>query len=90
MIDAVSLLVGGRGSSDFVRYGEKKAELGRAFSLYQPITLYLLYAKSRGIDASDEMMILRRDINNSGKSICRINGKLVTISTFTGSRTAFA
>ncbi|BBP90617.1 hypothetical protein BsIDN1_42350 [Bacillus safensis] len=47
MIDAVSLLVGGRGSSEFVRYGEKKKESWKGFFLYQPIILYLLYAKSR-------------------------------------------
>lgn len=46
MIDAVSLLVGGRGSSEFVRYGEKR-QSWKGFFLYQPITLYLLYAKSR-------------------------------------------
>lgn len=32
-----------------------------------------------GIDFEDESIILRRDINLSGKSVCRINGKLVTI-----------
>lgn len=48
MIDAVSLLVGGRGSSEFVRYGEKKAELEGLFLVPANSTiLYLLYAKSR-------------------------------------------
>lgn len=46
MIDAVSLLVGGRGSSEFVRYGEKKAELEGLFLYQRLTTLYLLYAKS--------------------------------------------
>ncbi|MFS3913974.1 DNA repair protein RecN [Bacillus australimaris] len=79
MIDAVSLLVGGRGSSEFVRYGEKKAELEGLFLVPADHPVFSL-CEEQGIDASDEMMILRRDINNSGKSICRINGKLVTIS----------
>ena len=34
-----------------------------------------------GIDIEDGMIVLRRDISRTGKSICRINGKLVTIST---------
>ncbi|MCA1015475.1 DNA repair protein RecN [Bacillus stratosphericus] len=79
MIDAASLLVGGRGSSEFVRYGEKKAELEGLFLVPADHPVFAL-CEEQGIDASDEMMILRRDINQSGKSICRINGKLVTIS----------
>lgn len=46
MIDAVSLLVGGRGSSEFVRYGEKK-QSWKVFFLYQQIILYLLFARSK-------------------------------------------
>ena len=33
-----------------------------------------------GIEASDDMIVMRRDINANGKSICRVNGKLVTIA----------
>ncbi len=33
-----------------------------------------------GIDASDGMIVLRRDIFANGKSVCRINGKLVTMA----------
>lgn len=80
MIDAVSLLVGGRGSSEFVRYGEKKAELEGLFLVPAADHPVFALCEEQGIDATDEMMILRRDINNNGKSICRINGKLVTIS----------
>ncbi|MFS0656355.1 DNA repair protein RecN [Bacillus sp. 179-C3.3 HS] len=79
IIDAVSLLVGGRGSSEFVRYGEKKAELEGLFLVPSDHPVYSL-CEEHGIDASDEMMVLHRDINQNGKSICRINGKLVTIS----------
>ena len=42
-----------------------------------------IYLKSKefGIEIEDEMIVLRREIYKSGKSVCRINGKLVTIST---------
>ncbi|MGE6629375.1 DNA repair protein RecN [Bacillus sp. NPDC077027] len=80
IIDAVSLLVGGRGSSEFVRYGEKKAELEGLFLLPDHHPVFEL-CQQQGIDVSDEMMILRRDINMNGKSVCRVNGKLVTIAT---------
>ena len=80
IIDAIHLLVGGRGSSDFVRYGEDRAEIEGLFLLQK--SSHPLYAKAQelGIEIEDQMIVLRRDIYKSGKSVCRINGKLVTIS----------
>ncbi len=34
-----------------------------------------------GIDISDGMIVLRRELTVNGKSVCRVNGKLVTIAT---------
>lgn len=79
IIDAVSLLVGGRGSSEFVRYGETKAELEGLFLLDSGHPVFEV-CREQGIDASDDMIVMRRDINAGGKSVCRINGKLVTIA----------
>ncbi|TYS10499.1 DNA repair protein RecN [Bacillus subtilis] len=79
IIDAISLLVGGRGSSEFVRYGETKAELEGLFLLESGHPVFDVCAE-QGIDVSDEMIIMRRDISTSGKSVCRVNGKLVTIA----------
>jgi DNA repair protein RecN (Recombination protein N) len=81
------LLVGGRGSSEFVSYGEKRAELGRAFLLDSGHPVFDLCAE-QGIDASDEMIVMRRDITQSGKSICRVNGKLVTIASLLREKSA--
>ncbi|MFC0269888.1 DNA repair protein RecN [Metabacillus herbersteinensis] len=80
IIDAIHLLAGGRGSSEFVRYGEKRAELEGLFLLDD--SKHPVYRKCTefGIDISDGMIVLRRDISMNGKSICRINGKLVTIA----------
>ena len=33
IIDAVNILAGGRGSTEFIRHGEKKAELGGLFQV---------------------------------------------------------
>lgn len=80
IIDAVHLLSGGRGSQEFIRHGAKKAELTGLFSIESddhPIYEKLLEA---GIESEEGTVILRRDINESGKSVCRINGKLVTLS----------
>ncbi|MED0715439.1 DNA repair protein RecN [Aeribacillus composti] len=79
IIDAISLLVGGRGSSEFVRAGEKRAELEGLFILEEEDHPCLKKCHELGIDASEGMIVLNRNISANGKSICRINGKLVTI-----------
>ena len=80
IIDAVQLLTGGRGSVDFVRHGEKKSrDYGTVFiddSNKQVIQL----AKEYDINLQDEMLVLERTITNQGKSVCRINGKIVTLT----------
>ncbi|GIN38319.1 MULTISPECIES: DNA repair protein RecN [Heyndrickxia] len=80
IIDAVHLLVGGRGSSEFVRHGEKKAEIEGLFILDDPTHPCYERAREFGIDIEEGMIILHRDLSSAGKSVCRINGKLVTIS----------
>lgn len=78
IIDAVGLLVGGRGSTDFIREGAKKAQLQGQFEVsshvFERMTPYL---QSLGIEAAERTMILSRDISLSGKNVCRINGHLV-------------
>ncbi|WP_243386384.1 DNA repair protein RecN [Bacillus kexueae] len=80
IIDAISLLAGGRGSSEFVRYGEKKAEIEGLFLLDHEKHPCVKKCEEFGIDLQDGMVILRRDIGANGKSVCRVNGKLVTIA----------
>ncbi|WP_404403706.1 DNA repair protein RecN [Jeotgalibacillus malaysiensis] len=79
IIDAVQLLVGARGSAEFVRHGEKKAEIEGVFSAPEGHPVFNK-CQEFGIEIEDEMVLLKRDISSSGKSSCRINGKLVTIS----------
>ncbi len=81
IIDAVGLLIGGRGSVEYVRHGEKKAELEGLFIIDD--TEHPVYQKARelGIEImEDHMLVLHRTISHSGKSICRINGKLITLA----------
>ena len=81
IIDAINLLSGGRGSSEFVRHGESKAEIEGMFIIPDD-DKHPIYEKAAemGIELSEGAVILRRDITQNGKSICRINGKMVTIS----------
>lgn len=79
IIDAINLLVGGRGSAEFVRHGEDKAEIEGLFYIEDGHPCFKKM-HDLGIDIEEGTIILRRDIALSGKSVCRINGKLITIS----------
>lgn len=78
IIDALGLLVGGRGSADFIRHGEERLELQGLFGLAEDNLACRNALLENGIDASDDMVVLERSLFRSGKNSCRINGKLVT------------
>ncbi|MFD2208965.1 DNA repair protein RecN [Virgibacillus halophilus] len=80
IIDAIQLLAGGRGSVEFVRHETDKAEIEGLFIIdgkYHPI---FEVAKMYGLEILDGQVVLQRTITSSGKSICRVNGKLVTLA----------
>ncbi|WP_219836453.1 DNA repair protein RecN [Paenibacillus sp. R14(2021)] len=80
LIDALSLVVGGRGASDIVRYGCDKAEIEAMFELSATHPVWYIL-KTFGIQASsDEGLVIRRELSSQGKSISRINGHIVTLS----------
>lgn len=80
IIDAVQLLTGERGSIEYVRHGAEKAEITGLFTMESDYTFIYSLAESYGISLTDDMLILERTITKQGKSICRINGKLVTLT----------
>ncbi|MFS0554065.1 DNA repair protein RecN [Brevibacillus sp. 179-C9.3 HS] len=80
IIDALGLLLGGRASADFVRYGELRAEVEGLFEL-PPGHPGLAVCQHVGVQIEqDGMLVVRRDISNQGKSIIRLNGQLVTLA----------
>jgi DNA repair protein RecN (Recombination protein N) len=80
IIDAISLLVGGRSSVEFVRHGTNRAEIQGLFFIDDPSHVIYEKALQLGIEINeDQMVVLHRDITAQGKSICRVNGKLVTL-----------
>ena len=79
IIDALQLLTGGRGSGEFVRHGEKKAEIEGMFTIQHDHPCAHV-CREFGIDIDEETIILRREISAAGKSVCRVNGKMVTLS----------
>lgn len=80
LIDALSLAIGGRGTADIVRYGCDKAEIE---ALFEPPAGHPVWdvLASLGIEADpDEMLVIRRELTAQGKSISRVNGRIVNLS----------
>ncbi|PZD93447.1 DNA repair protein RecN [Paenibacillus sambharensis] len=80
LIDALSLIIGGRGASDMVRYGCDKAEIEAMFDLHPGHRVWRVL-NELGIGASsEEMLIIRRELSAHGKSVSRINGQVVNLT----------
>ncbi|WP_028309500.1 DNA repair protein RecN [Desulfitibacter alkalitolerans] len=84
LIDAVGLLLGDRASSDYVRTGCEKAIIQGVFTFSPTESLtYNTILQDLGITPEEDgTIILTREISDTGKNACRINGRTVTLSCF--------
>jgi len=79
VIDALGLLAGGRGSSDYIRKGKKKALLQALFILPEDARSYQILDEI-GVSYDHNGLILQRELYRNGHNICRINGELVNLA----------
>ncbi|PTM58541.1 DNA repair protein RecN [Desmospora activa] len=80
LFDALSLVVGGRGSQDFVRHGAKKAEVEALFDISDQPGIQAILDELGLSTAGEEHLLIRRDIAQNGKSTCRLNGQIITLT----------
>lgn len=80
ILAAISQLSGQRTSTSYIRYGEEKASVEGVFDFPKNKEVINIF-KDLDLDFEDEVIIIRRDIYSSGKSVCRINGTIVNLST---------
>ena len=80
VIQAVSTALGGRGSASYVADGCDKATVQLVFSLSAEEKALLAAEFDYILEDSEEDLILSRDFHASGKSIARINGRIVNLS----------
>lgn len=80
IIDAVSLLAGGRGSQEFIRKGEEKLSLQGQFEIPK-LPGYVAQLDELGISHDDGALIISREIHHSGRNTIRVNGTLVNAAT---------
>lgn len=79
IIDAMGLLTGGRGSSDYIRQGANKCTLEGLFSMPKSQELKQLL-EELGIETEEDSLVIQRDTSASGKNVCRVNGRIVNIT----------
>lgn len=71
LIDALALTLGGRGDASMVREGAQKADISAEFSCNAATTDWL---KQHDFANDDEQLLIRRVIDNAGRSKAYING----------------
>ncbi|WP_018132479.1 DNA repair protein RecN [Effusibacillus pohliae] len=78
LIDALGLVLGGRSSSEMVRQGCDKAIVEALFVVQRDKLLSELL-QALGIEWEDNALVIVREVHASGKSVCRVNGRIVTV-----------
>lgn len=78
ILGAISLLLGNRADSKQIKQGEKKCIIEAVFTLAKGV--YDDFFKANGIDLDIDETILRREINDSGKSRAFINDTPVSLT----------
>ncbi|MGQ9599910.1 MAG: DNA repair protein RecN [Anaerolineae bacterium] len=81
IVDAVSLLLGGRGDVELIRSGSDRSVLEGVFVLDQETQERLLpLLEQEGLEGEDPAtLILAREIRREGRNICRVNGRAVSL-----------
>ena len=86
IIDAVSMLLGGRADSNVIRAGSDLCTIEGLFILSsdERATLDPLLAQDALAHDDPNVLILAREIRHSGYNVCRVNGRAVRLSVLEG------
>ncbi|NLK88704.1 MAG: DNA repair protein RecN [Clostridiaceae bacterium] len=82
LIDAIGALTGSKTNRDMIRFGQDRATIEAVFTDYAsafPPELLDELGISREDDPDTEELLLSREILASGKTVCRINGRVVPL-----------
>ena len=79
LIDALELLVGGRGDAALVREGAERAELSAEFDL-DGNALLSGWLEKNDFQEEPNQILIRRTIDRSGRSRCFVNGRVATLA----------
>ncbi|HEY8449320.1 MAG TPA: DNA repair protein RecN [Bacillota bacterium] len=79
LVDAMTVLLGGRASEDYIRSGSERARVTGLFQLDDRARDVIEQLAAAGYDAGDEL-VLDREISRHGRNISRINGRPASVT----------
>ena len=80
IVDAMSLLLGGRADGGMVRSGARQSRVEGIFLLNGDLAQKINVALDEyEIDGGEEEMILSREVNLYGRNTCRVNGRIAPL-----------
>ncbi len=74
IIDSINFVLGARTSRDIIRDGEKSARVDAAFFLPS------VFFDENNILVEDNNLVISREIYTDGRNVCKINGKMISVS----------
>ena len=82
LIEAVSILLGGRSSGEMIRHGAEKAYIEGVFSFAADHPIYEALSEGGWSEDGESSFVLSRELNTNGKNPCRINGCTVSLQAY--------
>ena len=77
VVDAIGAIIGERTSRDLIRTGAKSALVNAVFTALPDLDWF----RENGCGPDEDgNLLIQREIQPDGKNICRINGRLITVS----------
>ncbi len=77
IIDSINLILGDRTRKELVRSGEEKLKVQAVFDIDSTLSAQLT---GDGIEVEENQLVISRQVSADGKSVCRINGTIVTLT----------
>lgn len=78
IIDSVNLLLGERADRELIQSGQERALAEGVFDI--PEGPLLSQLQDLGVEPEEGQIILSRELSSGGKNLCRINGRLASLS----------
>ncbi len=77
ILDSINMLLGARTSKDIIRTGEERALVSAYFTDLSDAEKQ--FVSSLGFEIEDDSVMLQRTLDQSGKSVCKLDGRTIPI-----------
>ncbi len=80
IIDCISALCGGKFAKENIRTGESRAFVQALFYIGNNHIVKEIMCENGIIEDTEDQLVISREINESGRTSCRVNGQIVTLT----------